>query len=164
MKQFFVNALVVAALSISGGGLAQAEDSAPVGSEMKDGHKACRAEVEKLCPGLKPGQDMHKCVEEHVKELSAACQEHHKQMQARHEKRQEVRAEVKEACSADQEKLCKGLEPGKGLFKCMHEKESELSEGCKAAMSEFKEQKPKHGKRGHPNKKSETAVSTPAGE
>ena len=172
MKKLFLDAFVIAALSLSGAGWVQAEESASGGAggggDKQEAHQACRAEAEKLCPGLKPGEGLGKCVDEHASELSAACQEHHKQMKARHsekkEQRQEARAEVKEACATDQEKLCKGLEPGKGLFKCMKEHESELSEGCKAAIGEFKEHKPKHGKRGHKGKKGAAAAAAPAGE
>gem|GEM_PF-2715757 len=164
MSKPILNAFVIAALTLSGAGWVQAEESASGGGDKKEAHQACRAEAEKLCPGLKSGEGLGKCVDEHVSELSAACQEHHKQMKARHSERKEARAEVKEACAADQEKLCKGLEPGKGLFKCMHEKASELSEGCKAAMGELKEHKPKHGKRGHKGNKGEAAAAAPAGE
>ena len=40
------------------------------------------------------------------------------------------------ACKADATKLCPGMEAGSGLFKCMHEKEAQVSTECKAKMAE----------------------------
>ena len=39
-------------------------------------------------------------------------------------------------CKTDAAKLCPGMEAGTGLFKCMHEKESQFSTECKAKMAE----------------------------
>jgi hypothetical protein len=44
-------------------------------------------------------------------------------------------AEVREACKADVESLCKDVQPGGGrLMKCLHEHKDAVSAGCKDAM------------------------------
>lgn len=167
MKKSIVCAVLwVGVLSLGSFGSLRAEDTVSPAAGDKEGHHACRAEAEKLCPGLKPGEGLGKCVDEHLSELSAQCQEHHKKMKAMHEAKKEGRKEAvdaaKEACAADHDKFCKGLEPGKGLFKCMKEHESELSEGCKSAVASMKEHMPKHGKGGHMGKSGDASASAPA--
>jgi hypothetical protein len=49
-------------------------------------------------------------------------------------------AKVREACRADVERLCKGVEPGGGRIReCLRAHQSELSDGCKAAIAEARE-------------------------
>ena len=124
---------------------------------VKPAKEACRAEIEKVCPGVKKGKELGKCVEEHLSELSAECQEGHKNRQERRAERKERRADRKErrdaakdACAADKEKFCKEEKPGHGLFKCMKQHEAELSDGCKAAIKSLQESRPHHkkGKKG----------------
>jgi hypothetical protein len=46
-------------------------------------------------------------------------------------------ARVREACRADVERLCKGVEPGGGRIReCLRAHREELSDGCKAAIKE----------------------------
>ena len=45
-------------------------------SEGHGGHGACRADVEKLCPGTQPGGGaIRKCLHEHEADLSDACKQ-----------------------------------------------------------------------------------------
>jgi hypothetical protein len=37
-------------------------------------------------------------------------------------------------CKADREKLCKDAPPGRGVFQCLRQHESELSDACKTAL------------------------------
>ncbi|UOF02214.1 cysteine rich repeat-containing protein [Bdellovibrio reynosensis] len=47
--------------------------------------------------------------------------------------------EKHEACAKDRETLCAGMEPGKGLHKCMKENKEKLSAECKAHVETMKE-------------------------
>lgn len=97
----------------------------------------CKADMEKFCKGVEPGEGRHKkCLKEHEAELSEGC----KQMAGKMAERKEKMDAAKEACKADKEKFCKGVEPGEGrLMKCMKEHEAELSEGCRKVSGEMKE-------------------------
>ncbi len=97
---------------------------------------ACKADLEKLCAGVEPGEGrLIKCLKEKESQVSAECKASWDKMKdERKDRRQEMRA----ACGGDAEKHCPGMKPGDGqLMKCMKEKEAQLSAGCKAAMSEM---------------------------
>lgn len=86
---------------------------------------ACRAEVQKYCKDVKPGGGrMLQCLKAHDGDLSPSCRER----MAEGRKRMESFAQ---ACKADVEKLCKGVEPGEGrIMQCMREHKAELSPAC----------------------------------
>lgn len=43
---------------------------------------------------------------------------------------------VRQACMADIQKLCSGVQPGGGrIMQCMREHQDQVSDGCKTAMS-----------------------------
>ena len=49
--------------------------------------------------------------------------------------------EMRGACRADLQKLCKGVQPGGGrLVMCLKQHESEVSPGCREAMAEAKQE------------------------
>lgn len=118
-----------------------------MGMGMKKGHgphggggpmmgAACKADLDKLCAGVEPGEGrLMKCLKEKESQVSAECKASWDKMKdERKDRRQEMRA----ACGGDVEKHCPGMKPGDGqLMKCMKEKEAQLSAGCKAAMSEM---------------------------
>ena len=60
--------------------------------DKKEG--TCRQDAEKLCPGLKWGKGLGKCLKEHKADISPACQA---KMEKRKEKREERREEKNEA-------------------------------------------------------------------
>ena len=97
----------------------------------------CKAELEKLCKGVEPGEGrIAKCMKEHEAELSEGC----KKMAGKMGERKEKMDAAKEACKADKEKFCKDVEPGEGrVAKCMKEHEAELSEGCKKVSDKMRE-------------------------
>ena len=54
-------------------------------------------------------------------------------------------AKVRVACSADAERLCKDVKAGRGHVRaCLKAHEAELSDGCKAAIREAREQHHPH--------------------
>lgn len=69
---------------------------------------ACRADVEKLCKGVRPGGGrIAMCMKQHEAELSPGCRE------AIAGAKRQIE-EFAEACKPDAERLCKGVQPGKG--------------------------------------------------
>jgi len=53
---------------------------------------------------------------------------------------------VKEFCAADAAKLCPGLEPHRGLHKCLNEHQADLSAQCAEALAQARA----HRKNGGP--------------
>jgi len=98
-----------------------------VRAEDRDKPGACRADVEKLCKGVRPGGGrIASCLKQHESELSPGCRE------AIAEAKEKVR-EFAEACKPDVETLCKGVQPGHGrIARCLKQHEAELSAECKA--------------------------------
>jgi hypothetical protein len=94
---------------------------------------ACKADVERLCKGVKPGGGrIIRCVKEHEADLSTECKE------AMAEARQEIR-EWAQACEPDVQKFCKDAKPGGGrILRCLGEHEAELAPACKAALPKKK--------------------------
>mgnify|MGYP001614479854 CR=1 FL=1 len=96
--------------------------------------EACKADVEKLCKDVEPGDGrLVKCLKEHEAELSAPCK-------AAGEEMRDGREAMKEACKADFDAFCKGIEPREGrLIKCMKENEAKVSEKCRSVMAKGRE-------------------------
>jgi hypothetical protein len=110
-----------------------AADSGDAGG--KGGDNPCRADMKKFCQDVKPGEGrLVKCLKEHREELSAECKEHQKEKFA--EKHPKA-AQAMDACKADADKLCSGVEAGGGkIMKCLREHKKDVSEGCKSAMKD----------------------------
>jgi hypothetical protein len=51
------------------------------GGKLKE---LCSADAQKFCPGLAPHKGLHKCLNEHVSELSAPCADALAQAKAHH--------------------------------------------------------------------------------
>lgn len=63
--------LLLAATALLGASAAMAADAPAAES---GGHGACKADAEKLCPGVQPGEGRLKaCFKEHIKDLSPEC-------------------------------------------------------------------------------------------
>jgi Cysteine rich repeat len=128
MKRIFgAYLLVMAALFITSA--AQAEE--------KEKHEACRADVQKLCKGVQPGGGrIAACLKQHESELAPGCRE--RMAEARKEGK-----EFSEACKADAETLCKGVQPGQGrVMRCLVEHKDKLSGGCLSKISEAESHHP----------------------
>jgi hypothetical protein len=87
----------------------------------------CKADYEKFCKDVKPGQGrIAKCMKAHENELSPACKN---KIETDREK---SKAFIK-ACKSDTETLCRGIKTGDGrIIKCLKQNESLLSAPCKA--------------------------------
>ncbi|MFZ5630245.1 MAG: cysteine rich repeat-containing protein [Spirochaetota bacterium] len=91
----------------------------------------CRIDREKFCGNVIKGnhKGMWQCMKEHENELSETCKNHIAQVR-------EKSREIKKACKADYKKLCKQVKAGQGrIIQCLKQNESQLSEGCKAALT-----------------------------
>lgn len=97
------------------------------------GNGPCRQDIEKLCPGTKPGGGAFRsCLEQHTSELSPACQDHLKQMNAK-------AATWRQACQDDVQKFCAQVDPGHGnIMRCLHQHHDELSQTCKDQMAQHR--------------------------
>jgi Cysteine rich repeat len=50
---------------------------------------------------------------------------------------------LRQACAADAQKLCSGIEPGGGrILRCMREHQAELSPDCQAALAQHGTRQP----------------------
>ena len=109
-------ALSVAAMLFAGRALAQKPSA------------ECRAEIEKLCPGLKPGDGKYgQCVIDHKADLSDPCKKYADAAAAR-------KQDLKQfpACIADAERLCPNTPLALSrLTKCLRTHQSDLSPECK---------------------------------
>jgi len=106
---------------------------APGPVHAQRGSGPCRQDIEKLCPGIKPGGDAFRsCLEQHAAELSPACQDHLKQVKAK-------AAAWRQACQDDVQKFCAQVDRGRGnLKKCLHQHRDELSQTCKDQIAQHR--------------------------
>ena len=110
------------------------------GAAGKGADNPCRADLKKFCKDVQPGEGrLVKCLKEHRDELSPECKEQQKE---RFAEKHPKAAGVMEACKADKEKLCAGVEAGEGrVMKCLREHKKEVSEGCRSALKDAKEER-----------------------
>ena len=93
--------------------------------------KACKADLEKLCPGVEPGQGrILACIEGKTDQLSQACKDDvSKKLDAFYK-----------GCKADADKLCASVVRGEGrVMQCLKDNEASLSKSCKKVWGKGKE-------------------------
>jgi hypothetical protein len=107
-------------------------------AEMHGEMMACRADKEKFCGDVEPGEGrIIQCMKAHESELSGGC----RQMMAHQGKQGKNGGMGMEACKGDIESLCPGVKPGDGrLVECLKANFDKLSPQCKA----MKEKHMKH--------------------
>lgn len=103
---------------------------APGAAHAKRHDGPCRADVERLCPGITPGGgNYHACLKEHAAELSPACQQQIAEMKAK-------MAAWQEACQNDVQTLCNDVQPGHGnIIKCLKQHHDQLSQSCQEQLA-----------------------------
>ncbi len=103
----------------------------PLMAQSENIHRTgpCKADFEKFCKDIKPGQGrIAKCMKAHESELSPACRDKIE------DDKEKAQAFVK-ACKPDTDKLCRGVKPGNGrLARCLKQNESLLSVPCKTFL------------------------------
>jgi hypothetical protein len=127
MKQVVIVAALLAAM---GSALA----------EQQDAGGACRADAQRLCKGVEPGQGrLAQCMKEHEAQVSAECKAH---MQKMHEAMQARMQEFNDACKADVQQHCKDVQPGEGrIVGCLRKNEGTLSAPCKEQLAKMDERR-----------------------
>ncbi len=84
----------------------------------------CKAEVESICPNMKKGEGLLKCIKENKDKFSAECQERGKA------KKDHFQATF-EACEEDIKRLCKDIKRGGGrVVQCLKANSEKLSPAC----------------------------------
>lgn len=107
--------------------------SVATGVSAETTSRPCVDDATRLCKGVQQGDGrIARCLKEHSSELSPGCK---KNIGTEKEKVQELA----QACKADSEKLCKGIQPGGGrILQCLKQHEGELSPACKEKMNQPK--------------------------
>lgn len=104
-------------------------------ARAEQGGGPCRADAEKFCKEIKPGDGrLIACLKEHEAELSAECKTKGLEVQ------ENVKALVM-ACAGDLDKFCKDAKGGDGgKLLCLKEHKKKLSKGCKAEFAKRKKE------------------------
>lgn len=95
--------------------------------------KACKADLDKICPGVQPGEGrILACLEGKTDQLSPACKD---------DVSKKLGAFYK-GCKADADKLCPTVERGEGrVMQCLADNEASLSKSCKNVWGKAKSKK-----------------------
>jgi hypothetical protein len=130
--------------------------AAPALAHGPHGGGACRQDLQTLCPNVTPGPGSFRdclatlcpdltpgpgtfasCLQQHASGLSAACQQHLNQMQAK-------LAAWQQACGDDVRTFCSDVAPGPwSTGKCLRQHQSALSQPCQDLLAQH------HGHRHH---------------
>jgi len=96
--------------------------------------KACKADLEKICPGVEPGHGrILACLEGKTDQLSDKCKDDVSKKLVSFYK----------ACKADSDKLCANVMRGEGrVMQCLQDNEASLSKSCKKVWGASKAKKP----------------------
>jgi hypothetical protein len=99
--------------------------SSPAHAQAINAKGSCKADIEKFCKDIRPGQGrIVKCMQQHEAELSAACKDQVAQARERNN-------EFAKACKPDVEKFCKDVQPGQGrIISCLKQHQPDLSADC----------------------------------
>ncbi len=108
---------------------------APAFAEGEGGTAACKADFEKYCKDVKPGDGRQvKCMMDNKASVSAPCRAVLDKKQQEDQKRAQGGG-ASAACKADFEKYCKTVQPGEGrIMKCMTDNKANVSAPCRAAL------------------------------
>lgn len=111
--------------------LASTSHAAP---KAHPGAEACKADAEKLCAGIAPGNGaIHRCLKRHEAELSPACAKFQTAV------RNKIRVFV-QACNSDIKTHCSEVEPGNGrVVQCLKANRMALADSCKAQLAEARQ-------------------------
>jgi len=96
--------------------------------------KACKADLDKVCPGVQPGEGrILACLEGKTDQLSQACKDDVSKKLV----------SLYKGCKPDAEKFCSTVERGEGrVMQCLRDNEASLSKSCKKVFGVPKSKKP----------------------
>ena len=116
-------------------------------ARAQQGDRPCKADAEKFCKDVKPGEGrIVDCLKAHEAELSADCKANGMGVRGKGGAKGQGAGRAmgprgNEPCRADMEKFCKDVKPGEGrIIECMKAHEAEFSEGCKAETAKRREE------------------------
>ena len=112
--------------------------------EGHDHGGACKADMEKFCKDVKPGEGrIIECLKTHEADLSKECKEHGDKMKAHMKKEME---ELNEDCKAEIAANCKDVKPGHGaVVKCLADHKSDkYSAKCSEELKEHQDKWKEH--------------------
>ncbi|MBU2574054.1 MAG: cysteine rich repeat-containing protein [Elusimicrobia bacterium] len=95
--------------------------------------KACKAELNKFCKGVKSGQKKGGCLKENENKLSAACRKALKSLPSEPKGgsgNHKAGAALMKACKDDISRFCAGAESDLKKGACLKKNENKLSAGC----------------------------------
>lgn len=112
--------------------------SASVLAQSDPGRDACKADVEKYCKDVEPGQGrMGKCLVSNEANLSESCKAAIERAREHAERMRQRADAITQACMEDMKKFCEGVQPGHGrIARCLKQNEAGVSEGCRNAMEQ----------------------------
>jgi len=94
------------------------------------GNAVCRADSQKFCKDVKPGQGrIYQCLSANKASLTPECAAHVDEVQ------KNVKAKMAN-CQNDIAKFCSTVEPGEGrIYNCLKANEASLEPACKTALT-----------------------------
>ena len=93
----------------------------------------CLADAQRLCPDLKPGRKLGRCLQDHQTEFSPECKAYIEELETR-------RRTFQESCSGDIRTFCVNTATGRGrIRRCLQENEQRLSPECRSALQQLPE-------------------------
>jgi hypothetical protein len=96
-------------------------------AKFKEEAPGCKAEAEKVCPGMKPGREARECIESHKDQLTPECQKFFTKVGA-------ASATVR-YCRADTKKFCSKVNPSEAsITECLKAHYADLSSACAEKM------------------------------
>jgi Skp family chaperone for outer membrane proteins len=92
----------------------------------KNGMSICKEDRQKFCSKERGHANIHACMDKHISELSADCQNFHNNMS------NDMKGKAHEACLKDIETYCSDIQPGQGRMRdCLKANKEKISTECK---------------------------------
>jgi hypothetical protein len=88
----------------------------------------CKADLQKLCPGIPPGQNLRNCMREHIRDVSLPCLRTLARFAAVRRMRHECNAHVRQRCASARRE-------GGEFEACLKSAVDSLSDTCKDALA-----------------------------
>lgn len=100
--------------------------------------EGCKADLEKFCKGVKPGEGrLLACLYAHSDDISARCEYAVYDAASQLERALTAITYVANECRDDLKANCANIQPGEGrLFNCLEKNDAKVSGRCKQAMKD----------------------------
>jgi hypothetical protein len=105
----------------------------PAPAPAQEAENVCTKDIERLCPDMKPGRRLRKCVQEKQAELSPECKTFMEERESR-------RKAFQEACADDVRTFCANTQGGHGrVRRCLEGRGDQVSPECRSALQQVPE-------------------------